>query len=230
MCHLVGGHLDPEPTRAEIGTDKSRKCHATTSGSGLSAARTVSGAMKMDAVTPVLGHLWRGITAISLGVCKLRLVRPSMALPLDSGVISVRRSRQSARRPCGRGRVCEPCGARALTGRCQPRSPTGLLVARDPSTSSSPRSRSTAASAPARPTRRSPTAPRPRRRPTSPVSASPTRQRTRRRLYCYRAAPRAASATSRPRIDRLRGHDGQRTRCAWSVVAYNLDTHAHRRR
>jgi len=60
----------------------------------------------------------------------------------------------------------------------------------------------------------------------------PDSPRTRRRLYCYRAgAEGRISHLKRDyglRRSRLKGHDGQRTWCGWSILAYNLDTHAHR--
>jgi IS5 family transposase len=62
----------------------------------------------------------------------------------------------------------------------------------------------------------------------------PDSPRTRRRLYCYRAGAEGRISHLKRgyglRRSRLRGHDGQRAWCGWSVVAYNLDTHAHRRR
>jgi transposase, IS5 family len=60
----------------------------------------------------------------------------------------------------------------------------------------------------------------------------PASPRTRRRLYCYRAgAEGRISHLKRDyglRRSRLKGHDGQQTWCGWSILAYNLDTHAHR--
>jgi IS5 family transposase len=60
----------------------------------------------------------------------------------------------------------------------------------------------------------------------------PDSPRTRRRLYCYRAGAEGRISHLKRhyglRRSRLRGHDGQRTWCGWSILAYNLDTHAHR--
>ena len=60
----------------------------------------------------------------------------------------------------------------------------------------------------------------------------PDSPRTRRRLYRYRAgAEGRISHLKRDyglRRSRLRGHTGQQTWCSWSILAYNLDTHAHR--
>ena len=60
----------------------------------------------------------------------------------------------------------------------------------------------------------------------------PDSPRTRRRLYRYRAgAEGRISHVKRDyqlRRSRLRGHTGQQTWCGWAILAYNLDTHAHR--
>ena len=60
----------------------------------------------------------------------------------------------------------------------------------------------------------------------------PESPRTRRRLYRYRAgAEGRISHLKRDyglRRSRLPGHSGQQTWCGWSILAYNLDTHAHR--
>ena len=63
-----------------------------------------------------------------------------------------------------------------------------------------------------------------RREPESP--------RTRRRLYCYRAGAEGRISHLKRRYglrrSRLKGHAGQHTWCGWSILAYNLDTHAVR--
>jgi IS5 family transposase len=60
----------------------------------------------------------------------------------------------------------------------------------------------------------------------------PASPRTRRRLYRYRAgAEGRISHLKRDyglRRSRLPGDTGQQTWCGWSILAYNLDTHAHR--
>ena len=60
----------------------------------------------------------------------------------------------------------------------------------------------------------------------------PDSPRTRRRLYRYRAgAEGRISHLKRDyglRRSRLPGHTGQQAWCGWSILAYNLDTHAHR--
>ena len=60
----------------------------------------------------------------------------------------------------------------------------------------------------------------------------PDSPRTRRRLYRYRAGAEGRISHLKRRYglrrSRLKGHDGQQTWCGWSVLAYNLDTHAHR--
>ena len=63
-------------------------------------------------------------------------------------------------------------------------------------------------------------------------SQEPDSPRTRRRLYCYRAGAEGRISHLKRgyglRRSRLPGHAGQQTWCCWSVLAYNLDTHAHR--
>ena len=63
-------------------------------------------------------------------------------------------------------------------------------------------------------------------------SQEPDSPRTRRRLYCYRAGAEGRISHLKRgyglRRSRLPGHTGQQTWCCWSVLAYNLDTHAHR--
>jgi transposase, IS5 family len=59
----------------------------------------------------------------------------------------------------------------------------------------------------------------------------PASPRTRRRLYRYRAGAEGRIShlkRSGLRRSRLKGHDGQRTWCGWTILAYNLDTHAIR--
>jgi transposase, IS5 family len=60
----------------------------------------------------------------------------------------------------------------------------------------------------------------------------PQSPRTRRRLYRYRSgAEGRISHLKRDyqlRRSRLRGHTGQQAWCNWAILAYNLDTHAHR--
>lgn len=60
----------------------------------------------------------------------------------------------------------------------------------------------------------------------------PDSPRTRRRLYCYRAGAEGRISHLKRgyqlRRSRLPGHTGQQTWCCWSILAYNLDTHAHR--
>jgi len=60
----------------------------------------------------------------------------------------------------------------------------------------------------------------------------PDSPRTRRRLYCYRAGAEGRISHLKRgyqlRRSRLPGHSGQQTWCCWSILAYNLDTHAHR--
>jgi transposase, IS5 family len=60
----------------------------------------------------------------------------------------------------------------------------------------------------------------------------PDSPRTRRRLYRYRAGAEGRISHLKRgyglRRSHLRGHDGQATWCGWSILAYNLDTHAHR--
>ena len=60
----------------------------------------------------------------------------------------------------------------------------------------------------------------------------PDSPRTRRRLYRYRAGAEGRISHLKRRYglrrSRLKGHAGQQTWCSWSVLAYNLDTHAHR--
>jgi IS5 family transposase len=63
-------------------------------------------------------------------------------------------------------------------------------------------------------------------------SREPESRRTRERLYRYRAgAEGRISHLKRDyglRRSRLKGHDRQRSWCGWAILAYNLDTHAHR--
>ena len=63
-------------------------------------------------------------------------------------------------------------------------------------------------------------------------SQEPDSPRTRRRLYCYRAGAEGRISHLKRgyglRRSRLPGHTGQQTWCCWSILAYNLDTHAHR--
>jgi IS5 family transposase len=60
----------------------------------------------------------------------------------------------------------------------------------------------------------------------------PDSPRTRRRLYCYRAGAEGRISHLKRgyglRRSRLPGHTGQQTWCGYSILAYNLDTHAHR--
>jgi IS5 family transposase len=60
----------------------------------------------------------------------------------------------------------------------------------------------------------------------------PDSPRTRRRLYCYRAGAEGRISHLKRRYglrrSRLKRHDGQQTWCHWSILTYNLDTHAHR--
>jgi IS5 family transposase len=60
----------------------------------------------------------------------------------------------------------------------------------------------------------------------------PESPRTRRRLYRYRAGAEGRISHLKRgyglRRSRLPGHTGQQTWCGWSILAYNLDTHAHR--
>jgi IS5 family transposase len=60
----------------------------------------------------------------------------------------------------------------------------------------------------------------------------PDSPRTRRRLYCYRSGAEGRISHLKRgyglRRSRLPGHTGQQTWCCWSVLSYNLDTHAHR--
>ena len=74
-----------------------------------------------------------------------------------------------------------------------------------------------------------------RQRPTNVYVAGrqePDSPRTRRRLFRYRAgAEGRISHLKRDygmRRSRLPGHTGQQTWCGYSILAYNLDTHAHR--
>jgi IS5 family transposase len=63
-------------------------------------------------------------------------------------------------------------------------------------------------------------------------SREPDSPRTRRRLYRYRAGCEGRISHLKRdyglRRSRLKGHDRQRTWCGWSILTYNLDTHAHR--
>jgi IS5 family transposase len=60
----------------------------------------------------------------------------------------------------------------------------------------------------------------------------PDSRHTRRRLYRYRAGAEGRISHLKRgyhlRRSRLPGHTGQQTWCGWSILAYNLDTHAHR--
>ncbi|MGO9792430.1 MAG: hypothetical protein ACLP8S_23860 [Solirubrobacteraceae bacterium] len=62
--------------------------------------------------------------------------------------------------------------------------------------------------------------------------ASPPGCRRRRRLYRYRAGAEGRISHLKRgyglRRSRLPGHTGQQTWCGWSILVYNLDTHAHR--
>jgi len=63
-------------------------------------------------------------------------------------------------------------------------------------------------------------------------SQEPDSPRTRRRLYRYRAGAEGRISHLKRgyqlRRSRLPGHTGQQAWCCWSILAYNLDTHAHR--
>jgi len=60
----------------------------------------------------------------------------------------------------------------------------------------------------------------------------PRSLRTGQRLYRYRAGAEGRISHLKRRYglrrSRLKGHDGQRTWCGWSILAYNLDTHVVR--
>ncbi|MGO9752048.1 MAG: transposase [Solirubrobacteraceae bacterium] len=60
----------------------------------------------------------------------------------------------------------------------------------------------------------------------------PDSPRTRRRLYRYRAGAESRISHLKRgyglRRSRLPGRTGQQAWCCWPILAYNLDTHAHR--
>ncbi len=64
--------------------------------------------------------------------------------------------------------------------------------------------------------------------------SEPASRRSGQRLYRYRAGAEGRISHLKRRYglrrSRLKGHDGQRIWCGWAILAYNLDTHAHRMR